>query len=74
MLNTMLAGELVRTIQEERLLQAHLRRERAKQLISRPRSEQEAMRMALGPGTQFGGVTEQVLDTVVHRSGSARAA
>lgn len=72
--HTQLTTELVRTIQEERLQQAHLRRERSKQLISKPRSEHEAMRMALGPGTQFGGVTEQVLDTVVHRSGSARAA
>lgn len=69
----MLAGELVKTIQEERQLQAQLRREQSRRLARSSRSEQESLRMALGPGIQFGGVTEQLLDAVFDRTGSAPA-
>lgn len=72
--NVSLSNELVRTIQEERLTQAQIRRERSRRLVRTSRSDQESMRMALGPGIQFGGVTQRVLDTVVHRSTSAPAA
>jgi hypothetical protein len=65
--------ELIKTINEERLLQAQRRRDISRRLVSRSRPQRETMRMALGPGVQFAGVTEQVLDTVANRPGRAPA-
>jgi hypothetical protein len=62
----LITAELARTINEERLLQAQRRRERSRRLVAQPPPQMETMRMALGPGVQFGGVTEQVLETIAH--------
>jgi hypothetical protein len=62
-----ITAELVGTIQEERRLQASRRRELSKARVRNERPQQEIMRMALGPGIQFAGVTEHVLDTVTNR-------
>jgi hypothetical protein len=72
--HSLITSELVKTIQEDRLLQAQQRRERSRRLIRGSRRQTEMMRMAIGPGTQFGGVTERVLDTVTDRGRSAKAA
>lgn len=64
----MLTPELVKTINEERLLQAERRRAKSRRLVSSSQIQHDLMRMALGPGTQFGGVTEQILDTVGRRA------
>jgi hypothetical protein len=62
-----ITAELIGTIQEERRLQAARRREIARRVVRNERPQEEVMRMALGPGIQFGGVTEHVLDTVTNR-------
>ena len=71
--HSLITTELAKTINEERLLQAQLRRERSRRLSSRSAPQREKMRMALGPGVQFAGVTEQVLDTVTNRNRRALA-
>lgn len=62
--HSLVTSELVKTIQEERLLQAERRRVQARQLITARGAGEDEMRMALGPGTQFAGVTDRILDTV----------
>lgn len=60
--------EPVKVIQEERMLEAQRRREASLRLLKTPLSEYQMMRMALGPGIQFAGVTERLLDTVTNRA------
>jgi hypothetical protein len=56
--------ELIGAIQEERRLQAARRREISRRTVRSERPQQEIMRMALGPGIQFAGVTEHVLNAI----------
>lgn len=59
--------ELIEAIQESRMREAERRRAISAAQLRTPLTEWEAMRMAVGPGIQFAGVTERVLDTVTHR-------
>lgn len=51
-------------IEEERIQQAERRRLMARDNSRCHLSESKAMRMALGPGIQFGGATDGVLEAV----------
>ncbi|MGD2100805.1 MAG: hypothetical protein PVG83_01070 [Acidimicrobiia bacterium] len=62
--HSLITTELGATIREERLRQARQRREQSRRLVGDHRAKGDAMRMALGPGIQFGGVTEHVLRIV----------
>lgn len=56
--------ELVKAIQEARLREAERRRALSRRNTGSELSERTAMRMAVGPGFQFGGVTDGVLAAV----------
>ena len=72
--NYLITSELVKTIQEERLHQAQRRRERSRRFGRGSTPQLETIRMAIGPGTKCGGVTEQLLDTTTGGGRSAKAA
>lgn len=55
---------LGKMIEEERMQQAERRRTLARSNSRCHLSESKAMRMALGPGVQFGGATDRVLEAV----------
>lgn len=69
-----ISNELANTILEERRIQAEARRMRSRRLVNHVYTQDETIRMALGPGTQFGGVTDQIIKNVVDPNGKTNRA